>query len=267
MKFATSFYQTGELRNKVHELRFSLQALNAAIEYATNNKDVKVIVEHKDIKPTDKAYVKTDKLYSLQTELDNLYYDFYDFSALREYAKYCMAQPYSICHYMCHTEATNWGLVQILMYYHVSDISIGEPLVFQVNNLKALKERGVCVRARPHQPAVLMDMKNDNGIRHFWVLPQHISFYEDAIDVFDLTSNDHKYEETVVKMYTDGTSFEGSFSKAFPTMKVTYSASIVDDKWMSRRMNCGQRCLEVPKKCNHCEQMLQYLNLIKERTT
>lgn len=267
MRFATSFYQTGEMRETVQELRFPFQALNAAIEYASSNPDKKVIVEHKNLTKEDKAYVPFNKMYDLQVELNNLYYDFYDFGTMREYAKYSMNKNYAICHYMLHTDATNWGLVQILLYYHVSDISVTEPLTFQLNNLAALRERGVCVRAKPHQPATIADIKNDSGIKHFWVLPQHIGFYEHAIDVFDLTSSNHKAEETLINEYIIKKKFESNLTKLFPSLKVDYAASIIDDKWMQRRMNCGQRCLEVPSKCNHCEQMIKYYDLIKNKTT
>lgn len=266
MKFATSFYQTGESRNKMDEIRFPFQALTAAIEYANANPDKRAIVEHKDIKKGDKAYLPYEKMYELQAEINNLYYDFYDFAECREYAKYSMAQPYAICHYMFHAEATNWGLVQILLYYHVSDITVGEPLVFQCTNLAALKEKGVTIRVKPHQPAALVDIKNDSGIKHFWVLPQHVTAYEPYIDVFDLITPNHKTEELLIKFYSRNT-YEGPLKDVFINMKSEYAAGLIDEKWLNRRFNCGQRCMEIPSKCSHCDQMLKYYDLIKDKAT
>lgn len=259
MKICTSYFQSELIRQKVDEIRYSMMALTPALEYANRHPDKKIIIEIFSL--DDKKLPSIEKLYALQQERTNIYYDFYILSDLVRYSKENNRNPR---HIMFHQPATTWGLVQILMYYNVSDIAIDEPLTFNMSEIGMnIRSKGIAIRVRPNvaKNSYEKEMENDTGIIHFWVLPQHLYLYEDYIDVIDIIDNNSERETALVNIYLQDT-YESSLGLLIDGITVDIGASFIDDKFVIRRLSCGQNCMKNDNYCHYCSTMMRMYDMI-----
>lgn len=251
MIYCTSSYQNEIIRNKVQQIRFHIQSINIALEYAENHRDKKIILEIDNLKKLP-VNLTLEKMKVILQENENLYYDFYTLEDLILAAKILPEKRF-----MFHFPVTTWALVNILTYYKVSDITLGEPLVFQrkkvIRNLKN-QFPDITIRVRPTmgKANILSEMKEDSGITHNWILPQYTDLY-DYIDVFDLLDANITREETIVNMYLDKKEYGASLSLLITNNTSPMSGKFVDENWVTQRMDCGQICLEHKFNCHYCE--------------
>lgn len=263
MKICTSYFQSEYIRNQVQEIRYSMTALTPALEYSERHPEKKVIIEIFSL--DDDKLPKIDKLHSLQQEHENIYYDFYILSDLVTYSKTFGRTP---THIMFHQPATTWGLIQILMYYNVSDITIDEPLTFNMPEIAAnVRANGINIRIRPNiaKNRYEQEMESDSGIRHFWVLPQHLNFYEEYVDVLDLIDNNSERETAVVNTYLSNKPYEASLSLLVEGIEKDVGASFIDDRFVIRRLNCGQTCMKNTNYCHYCDTMMRMYDIAAAR--
>lgn len=259
MKICTSYFQSEHIRNQVAEIRFSINALTPALEYAGRHADKKIIVEILTL--DDDKIPNVNKLFALQQEHQNIYYDFYNLSDLVHYSKENARQPRHIMH---HQLATTWGLIQILMYYNVSDISIDEPLTFDMPAIaENVKSKGIAIRLRPHiaKNRYEKEMENDTGLTHFWVLPQHVHLYEDYADVIDIIDNNSERETALVNFYLKG-ECHASLPLLIEGVEKDIGASFFDEKFAIRRLSCHQTCMKDKNKCRYCDQYVKMYDVI-----
>lgn len=252
MKYCTSYHQTTAHLEAVNEVRYSAQALTTALDFLQRHADKKIIVEILDLNAASVPSI--EKLQKLQTECATLYLDFYNLSDLENYSKYCKNYSNDI-HIMYHHPAVTWALVQILIYYKVSDILIGEPLIFCKKELMALKARyNLTIRAIPAsaQNALGVGIEENSGLRHFWILPQHVPLYEDYIDVLDILSNKQDRESALLDIYLAEKPYIASLQFLIDNIDSSALGAWFDESFVSRRFNCGQRCLTITSKCNGC---------------
>ena len=261
MKYCTSYFQSEPIRKKVDELRFSTASFNEALIYAENHQDKRVIVEILDLH--QERVPSVEKLHKLHEEQPNVYYDFYNLHDLVEYARWL--GDYEHRYIMYHQPALKWGLIQILMYYKVSDIVIGEPLTFSTKELeKNVHSQGIKLRVRPYfaKPQIARGIEGDSGIHHFWILPQHMHFYESIFDVIDLIDDNVVRESALVNTYTSGNEFSARLDTLIEGVECSIGASFIDDKFVSRRLNCGQNCLKNNNYCHYCDQYVKMYDVI-----
>lgn len=262
MKICTSYFQPEFICNQVQEIRYSMTALMSALEYAERHPEKKIIIEIFSL--DDNKLPKIDKLFALQQERDNIFYDFYILSDLVKYSK-SNHRPSRV---MFHQPATTWGLIQILMYYNVSDITIDEPLTFNMSEIAAnVRANGINIRVRPNiaKNRYEQEMESDSGIRHFWVLPQHLNFYEEYIDVLDLIDNNSERETAVVNTYLNNKPYEASLSLLVEGIEHDVGASFIDDRFVIRRLNCGQTCMKNTNYCHYCDTMMRMYDIAAAR--
>lgn len=252
MKYCTSCNQQENILSKVDEVRFHINSLNLALSYSESHPNKRIIIEiatlHNAKNPT------IDKLHKLQQENANLFYDFYDLKDLREYSQLIKQR------FMYHYPVTTWGMVQILKFYGVSDITIGEPLVFDLNNVnKYIKNRGIIVRVCPHQvktDAFSLDNDNDHGINHFFVVPQHANWYNAYIDVFDIIDDNVIREETLVNLYVSKEEYKLNLDYLILNIGCQLPPNFIDEAWLSRRSICQQKCLKDARECWYCKRVV-----------
>lgn len=260
MKYCTSYYQSEPVRQKVDELRFTVATLNDALGYAERHSDKRVIVEildlHKERVPS------IEKLHKLHEEMPNVYYDFYNLHDLVEYARWLGSYEHK--YIMYHQPALTWGLIQILLYYKVSDIVIGEPLAFNMPELEKNVHDKARIRIRPYfaKPEIARGIETDSGIHHFWVLPQHMHLYEQYVDVIDLLDDNVVRETALVHTYTSGKEFSARLDTLIEGVECEVGASFIDEKFVMRRLSCGQNCLKNSNYCHHCDQYVKMFNVI-----
>lgn len=259
MKYCTSYFQSEPVRQKIDELRFSTAAMNDALGYAERHSDKRVIIEFLDLHA---EHIPTiEKLHKLHQEQPNIYYDFYNLHDLVEYARAFDRQANYI---MYHQPALTWGLVQILLYYKVCDIVIGEPLAFNMNELEKNVHPHARIRIRPYfaKPEIARGIETDSGIHHFWVLPQHMHFYEPYVDVIDLIDNNIVRETALVNTYTSNKEFSARLDTLIEGVECGVGASFIDDKFVQRRLTCGQSCLKNSNYCHYCDQYVKMYDVI-----
>lgn len=260
MKYCTSYYQPESIRAKVDEIRFTIQNLNLALTYANEHSDKRVIVEIASL--TKDKTPSIDKLSKLQEETKNLTYDFFELQDLAQYNRTTDCGR----SYMYHYPAVTWAMIQILMYHKVSDIWIGEPLVFDLNSVsKYIKEKGIQIRVCPHKVKneFTKEIETDLGIRHFFVLPQDADAYEDCIDVFELLDRNVVREEALVRTYTTKEPYTHALDYLIENIGTELNMALVDDKWRARRRNCQQKCIKSPKECDFCYRHMRMLEAVK----
>ena len=265
MKFCTSYYQNENIRRKVNELRWSMYSFTGAIEYSEGHPDIRIIVEILNL--SDSRTPSMDILNNIQQENNQIYYDFYSLDDLIAYADYTQSN-----HIMYHQPALTWNLVQILLAYNVSDITIGEPLTFSMNDIeKNIRSLGVNVRVRPYiaRNSYQMKLQNDNGAHHFWILPQHLYLYENYIDVIDLIDDNIAREEGLVNAYTSTLPYNAYLSTLIQGLNTEVGAQFIDETFVNSRLNCGQYCMKNKNSCHRCDQyikMYDVINLLKKNS-
>lgn len=248
MKYCTSNYQWDAYRMKVQEVRFSIKNINGALNFLESERHAnhRVIIEIPDIKNMG---ITLEKLIPLAKENKQIVLDLFKLEDLIAVAK---ASNYE-CSYMYHYQVTTWALVQILSYYKVSDMLLGEPLVFEMDKVRDnIKSQGVTIRVCPHLGRQISESVDD-GSRHFWILPQHMHLYENVIDVCDLLDNNVTREGTLVDIYTKGEPYVLPMNLLITNFDREISGGRITEDLVRHRKNCGQRCMVNGISCHSCD--------------
>lgn len=256
-------------RDKVDEIKFALSNLNQAIEYAKEHSDKRVIVEISTLDVGQRSPGKI-KLRSIHKEIPNIHYSFTKLNELITYVRYLWEEDgnQEDRHYMFDQPVISWAMVMILRYYKVTDILIAEPLTFRMEDVyKGIKSEGIAVRVRPaeskHFYAIDTD---DNAMNHFWLLPQAIKTYEKYIDVIDFS---HEFgngrEEALCKLFINDKNYDNLLKYYLNNCEDDNNlpATMLDDKFFIRRLNCGQTCLISPNNCHYCSTFVTLHNALK----
>ena len=256
MKYCTSYAQNEDIRKLVNEIRFPVSLLNRAIEYGIDHKDKRIIVEIRNLH--NEKMPSIDQLKDLLAENINFSLDFYILSDLIEFSK---AGGVNL---MYHYPVMTWGLVQILSYYKVSDITIAEPLFFSMEKIKKNIKCNIRVCPCIAKQKIEYNVKNDYGIQHSFILPQHMPLYEKYIDVLDLMDSNIDREATLVQVYIKAKSYIGPLDALVSGIETQLPASIIDEEFVQKRLNCNQVCMENLDNCHYCPMYLSLFNTIKD---
>ena len=266
MKICTSYYQKPQNRLRVDEVRFSVYVLNNAMEFAEAHADKRVIIEILNLH--DNRTPSIEKLYTIITETPNhnIAYDFYSIVDLEEYHSRTHRENNP---YMYHHPLMTWTQIyQLLSWYNVSDITIGEPLTFECFDIiRLLKDPDLTIRVRPYPELEIWEKSNfqDNGIKHFWIPPQYLDKYEDVFDVIDVLHPNIVREEALVEAYLDRTNFDAlDLSTVIPNVNVSVPIAAFEGDFFDRRLNCGQRCLKSPASCHMCDATVDLWKVLKK---
>ncbi len=235
---------------RTQEVRFPFRMMNEAIDYSNAHKDKRIIMEILNL--NDIKMPSIEKLRALQ-ESTNFSYDFFDFTDFITYAKNTAPFEDQWRRIMYHYPATTWAMIKICQYYRTTDLIVGEPLVFQCDQLKKLRSQGFTIRTNPHigMNAALAETGED-GLNHFWVLPQHLNLYADYIDVFELDAAATVKEKSLIDLYTKDYKYDLSLLIPNYNCSETIYGSNITEEYVKHRMNCGQRCMSPISSCHYC---------------
>lgn len=262
MKYSTSYRQLGILQGRIDEIHFSVSALALALDYQTDHPDIRIIIDvgRLDVLPEN---LTQERLFKICQEQN------FSVNCLRlEDIIVCATSDYTF-KYMYGAPASTWGLIQILTYYNVSDILIGEPFLFQCNKIiKNIKKKNpdIIIRAHPSigQPEIMNEMTHLSGINHGWILPQHVHLYEDFIDVLELLDSNELRESALIEIYS-----KPSYDLALKLLIKNCSSEVmgqwVDEKWVLKRLNCEQKCIENSNACHYCFMEEAGFKIIREK--
>lgn len=240
--------------DKIQEVRFPFRLMNEAIDYSNEHQDKRIIIEIFELE--DPKMPPIEKLHSLQEDT-NFTYDFHNFNDFIKYAQ--NTTPFESedgtqwRRIMYHYPATTWAMVKICQYYRTTDIAVTEPLVFQCDQLKGLRKLGFTIRANPHRGmAAPLAAIGENGLNHFWVLPQHLHLYEDCIDVFELELDRAVQEKSLIDLYTHDYNYDLSLLISNYNCAEAVYGSNISEEYVAHRMNCCQRCMLPTNSCHYC---------------
>lgn len=263
MKICTSFRQPGSVQEKMQQIRYPITSLNNVLERLQTDYSTDYIVEIFDLDNTDLTAVK---IHSLAVDFSNLFFDFHKFDDFKLIASQCDERKY-----MYHFPVNTYMDVQYLLQYPgLACITIEEPLTFDLDNIhKVIKEdeeRDIQIRVYPTigRPSRYRDYKKDNGINHFWILPQHLNLYEEFIDIIDLSDRSQKREHALCKIYTSNIPYLFTIQPLFKYVDSNVIGAFVDEEWATRRLNCKQTCLQKGVHCMMCLRQDRLYNSILE---
>ena len=189
-------------------------------------------------------------------EQQNLVIDCYkreDFLALSQ-----IHMPRIMYHYPATTYNELWWLLQV----HPYGISIGEPLAFDMINVRktineyAVGHEYIQIRVLPAigRPSSWNIWRlRDQGLRHFWITPQTQYIYEPYVDVLDLYDADEMREAALVKLYYNG-KCDWDMTVLLKNCGTAVLADAIDPELITRRLSCKQRCMQHEYSCHRCDE-------------
>lgn len=205
--------------------------------------DKRIVVQAK-AEVTDKEYKQIELLQSLTS---NFTVEVPTYTLLRE----MLSRNYPT---YINIPVTDWTLFSTLSSMGVSDIWVDAPLTFQNRKLAEAKQN-LNIRMQPNttNPSIKTECSH-------YLFPQSLSSFF-ALDTLDLREPG---SEALFLSYQSGIS-QLPMSTFLPLVStVDYPISFINEELISRRANCGQRCMEPNNRCHYCKTYYDFLeNSIK----
>lgn len=154
---------------------------------------------------------------------------------------------------------SDWELFTNLQKLGVSDIRVDGPLGFQTK-LLAKAKKNTKIRCYPHYSASASFMPP--AANHFFVRPEDISLYEEAIDIFDLREPDPERQETLFNIYSRGT-FNYNIDLLIYNIPSDVNNLVLKD-FAEPRLNCKQRCKQPDSHCDLCNSKFHYVDIVTQ---
>ena len=264
MKICASYHIPVEMWNDLDEIRFSTGSSIAALDYAGSHPEKKVIIETLH---AEEDNFTPEIVNDLLNENPNLYFDFYDINDLVKYSN-------DIRRFMYHYPANTFNMMYFLLQFPISDITIGEPLTFDLDtvreafaHMEEFERPHIRVNPAIGRPSLFNSIGSiDDGLNHFWILPQHTKIYDEYIDVVDLLDDNATREETLVKLFKKG-SYANQLRYYLRNGENPIYASLLDENLAKRRINCRQTCMrgKRPYRCNYCSVEAELYKQLSEK--
>lgn len=255
MKFCCSYRLRSELLDDADEIRYSnLTDIFEIREKYAAKRIIYEILEMKDVEVNTNP-LTYKLLFDILKSMPNLYIDFYSYADMVGFMEESNGEYNSRCMY--HYPVDGYNMLNMLLAYGVSDVTLTEPLTFDIENVAHYirYDNPDCkIRIRPYMGREAWAPTNDD-MCHFWVLPQHLHLYEEYIDVVDILANSVLREETLYNTYKKGMYGldMGALIEHFdvdPPIKGGW----IDDALAMHRMKCRQICQSSkPQRCHVCD--------------
>lgn len=253
MRYASSHYQSKDLLEYVHQVRYNIHAINQALEYAESRPDKDVIIEIPSSDTYEICHVNLELLLTIAKENKNVLYDFSRLQDLREMS--LAAEDFERAFCLFHEPVVSWNMAKILAKLNAKGFTLGDPLVYEMDKVSEFKQiyPHLEIHIRPAleiNPYVREYVSNE--VDNFWLLPQHVSLYEaKGIDVLELTDNNVEREKTLVNIYAVQNGYNLPLSLLILGMDCQIIGDWVNPRWVERRMNCGRQCV-YSDRCHQC---------------
>ena len=262
MKWCSSYRQVAAHVNDCAQFRYPITAFSLALELMEEHPDKQAIIEVPDLAT---ANLNIEKIWKLVKENPNLYFDFYKLEDYTHAAREAESRNY----YFHYPLATYNAINYVLSMPGAAGITVMEPLTFEIQKVRDSVDtyaEGLCIRmvpyiARPTEYNAIADL--DNGITHFWVLPQHINLYDAYVDYVDIIAGSIDRETALLNVYLQG-SYILRLDAIFSNINTDMIGNFVDDAWASRRLLCHQTCMQHGwRGCDFCKRQESIYSLLK----
>ena len=151
-------------------------------------------------------------------------------------------------------QVTSWELLRKLYECGATYFILGEPLVFNVQAVQESKstfDRPVIYAFIPNMVAAIPYLKD---VQQFWVLPQHMHYYENAFDYAYIPFTDIVQTTSTIKSYWDDEPYNFAIFLLIRNMDPRYKTmgKWFRDKWAETRCKCRHLCAQNPNYCQYC---------------
>lgn len=242
--------------------------MSNAVECALKYKNKRFVVHITNLNNAD---IALDKMINLLIETPNLYLEVYDLQDLFNLNQQLKLKDYNTPKLFYHYPANTYNMIYYLKNLNVSDIILGEPIVFDLVEVRKVvpKDSGIILRALPamgRPPMFNSIVAVDDGLCHFWAVPQSIELYENYIDLFDLADADETREATLFAIFARGSYIHG-LNSFCNNVDNQVSCDFFSEDDLKYRLTCKQRCMK--NQCHRCRiiaDMYQRLKDFKDGT-
>lgn len=151
--------------------------------------------------------------------------------------------------------STFWEL-EALKEIGVCYVRLGAPLFFQMDRVE---KYGIPVRAVPNV-AYLADLPHSDGVCGTWIRPEDLDIYAKYIDVIEFEDCDDKKEQALFRIYAEQKNWPGSLNLLISNFNYEGVNRVVSSDLAQHRLNCRQKCKEVPNSCQLCYRTMRLAN-------
>lgn len=154
----------------------------------------------------------------------------------------------------------DWETFQGLKSCGASDIYIDGPLGFQHDALIKAKDN-VNIRVSPTLSPNVSITKDETNANSFFIRPEDLKSYEQAIDIIDFKIDDQDKEDVLFQIYKRG-SFAFDLKELIQELNVSVPNLFIPPEFGKYRLNCNQKCKEPTRNCHLCDIELSLINKI-----
>lgn len=141
----------------------------------------------------------------------------------------------------------------------VSQIILGEPLTFDLDNVLRITKDKVLLRMVPNV-AFSSYLLHVNGIHGTYVRPEDIDAYEPYVDIMQFAEVNLTQERRLFQVYHDDKNWPGNLNILITNLGVDVDNRAFPDEFKSR-LNCGQVC-QKNGTCHLCDNIFRYVQMV-----
>jgi len=249
MRYAINFYKNCSILNEVDEIiiKYSSNKDLELINYATNKikQEQRLVVEIVDnntinIQDNLEIFLKTYECHPNLTFMIPLDYNFYNVFKENKLPLFF------------NISTTTIGGVYSQIMAGVSDIFLTAELCFSLKNISEICHKyNINIRTFANIAQSTSFIKDQNGLRQFFIRPEDLSDYENYIDIIQFAGDISK-QETYYNIYKKDKVWNGYINDIIidlnePDIK---NNCLLPD-FGKQRINCGKKC--VFEKCSFCD--------------
>ena len=254
MNLCASFHSDLTHRLLLNEIRYPISYLDTALQELEKRPTVTVILE---IVSLASCGLKVDKLMSILQENENIIVDCYQWQDFLTLQGKCSTKQL-----MYHYPINNYTQLWYVLHFKPYAVTLSEPLTFDLPQARQtvddLTEQATKIRVVPAlgRSSEWILINDDNGFKHFWIMPNTIPVYEPYIDILDLYDADVSREQALIAAY-HSQNYTLPVGVLVKNCSSTLPANMVDNELAERRLRCQQRCMRGTINCCHYCDMFQ----------
>lgn len=147
----------------------------------------------------------------------------------------------------------NWDNLHHIASLKPTDVYVVEALCFELEAVsKFLHSHGIDVRCFAN--VAQSSAESTPALKHFFIRPEDVDFYEPYIDCIDFFGHDLKDHQinTYYKIYKYDKEWYGQLKEIIIGLKSDIDSRFIIPAFPKHRLNCGKRCLK-GRRCRICE--------------
>ncbi len=263
MNFMLSCRQPLTVLKGVSEIKVDYKDINRIADFATNDWQCKAAI---NIYIPNKTEIDWQKINNYKDVLNLVF-------ALEDTDQFDEVKAHGFTKYFWSYPVTTFYELQGLIDLGVSQVLLDAPLFFQLPIVKSVCKK-IEIRLIVNR-CFNGYMKRKNGICGTYIRPEDVEVYAQYVDHLEFDIDTLEKELTLYNIYTIDKKWPGNLN-----MLLSYLNYHVDNRgfdnlpnptgeqhyFAKRRINCGQRCQESPRRCNFCPTVFELITQLDQNT-